>query len=1259
MLKEVLNMQILHRNVNNKEQQVVADRLSHIRKSPARNKVKDGFDPFYYIAGGAIALFGLIIGFVILPRILANFPLHLLHPYPFTFLNILKILGISALAGVGTGYYFYYKDHGFSKVKAAEATLTAGDKDDAEIDKPTDLTRKYNVFPDEKVHADINVTALLSHMNFLQTHGVKGKDGKVRFDNKFGDKIFDMANLPKDKQTRIFYNTAKLDYNPTFNDHDKPKYKTVQDYINNNWYVPDYEDDTQDPAGGYIVSTTPENTVVVSETRGGKGVKYIEPILDIWSRQKKQPNIVITDLKMELLRMYLRTFTLRGYNVKALNLMVPSQTDAINFIGYAVDAAITGDMTQMEKEVSSVSDVFFVNKGKQDPMWNNAASATFKRTIYLLINYYNEKVKALREDPNLSIEEINHRSDELWGKVTLYNAYRFTVDMAGRSYPKEMYEDMYPKDASGNTTDPSPEDTSKSALTVYCDAIDLLPQNSIRSKISDQNKPIVSVAPSEKTLASVYAVCMFGMIFFTDSTIIRLTSARPSANLDLKGFAFPRRVGVSFNKPFADRYNLVQAATVWQAYHDPAMTDPYKGDDFRYEGNINDFRWAYAYFKGKFDDKPVYLKLTIYARNGYLSGSPNNLKIKEFDFVFRKSYRKSYSGRQYLSNQITGEREVQGGEMHEYTYDKRTQKVHQVRSGIEVREHSLLFSDNGAIKTKTRYTIEAYDIHYTDKPTALFLVTSEPSYNKVLLMTLNNLYNQQVALCKLVFPNQKPVVPTKYLLDEFGNIKSEGQGVPELDTKLDSGLGFEQQFTLILQSLSQLTTLYDNAVKETLIANSANFFFMKSKDKNMIHQLMDMNGKVHKAVKSSVTVQQGQHSNVFGNPKNHVPHQGPSLSISRNEQPLLSENDYLRLNHKVTDGNAIVSRGDSTIVSIRDTCLPVSFQLLANNLGKHGALDSGAPASLPTMSDTNSFNALQNIPDFDDMVASAMEEAKMVPKVIAQYKKVEHKTDRDIELMDPDVYADIIMAGVRVNLKARHNNNANGADLDKVLRRGNERDDDEHFNSEFDDMPIKLQTSYTDKALDRGEKAADFAAKHAQQLREKILKKRAKMFKQKSEPELTHEQLKQQLQSAAIPNKDFIHERNRLQPEMDKLTDKCYANKQISRLALEMPNGTPTGAYDDIFGIAFANCYASFNNDSHFILHDDPDSPTLDLSNGAAAITIKHDKDGSVPDSAEKFQIEKAFIDYLISLPDWHSVANGRFEAEVISALNQRTGNLE
>lgn len=1242
----------LFHNSNSKDQQVVADRLVNIHKAPERaEQVTTGNNIIYASIAVIISIFSLFVGFKVVPEMLKDFPLGLLKPYQINIKNSLIIVLISLAVGVAFFGYFFYREHGFSKMTYAANTLTRDDTDDAKIDMPEDLPRKYNIAPDEKVHADIDVTALLSHLNFKDSHSVRGKDGKVHFDNKFGDELFDTASLPNNKKVRIFYDTAKLAYNPN-NEYGKAKGKTVKDYINSNWYVPSYEDGTQDPAGAYIVSTSPENTVVVSETRGGKGIKYIEPILDLWSREKHQPNLVITDLKMELLRMYLRTFTLRGYNVKSLNLMVPSQTDAINFIGYAVEAAIRGDITQMEKEVSAVSDIFFVNKGNQDPMWNNAAAATFKRTIYILINYYNEQVKMLKENSSLTAEEISQKSDEAWGHVTLYNAYKFTVELASKSYPKSIYEDMYPKDNDGNTTDPDPESETKSALSLYCDAIGLLPTNAIRSKIADQNKAIATSAKSEKTLSSIYSVCMFGMIFFTDNTIIKLTSARPSSNLDLKGFAFPRRLGVSFNRQFANRFNLIQAATVWQAYHDPEMKDPYPEDEFRYEGNVDDFCWATAYFKGKFDDnKPTYLKLTIYSRTGYESKSPMNLKLKEFDFVFLKNYRKSYSGRQYLVNPITGQREVQGGEMHEYTYDPRTEKVHQIRSGVDVREPSLLFSDNGAIKTKTRYTIESYDIHYSDKPTALFLVTSEPSYNKVLLMTLNNLYDQQVALCKIAVGDQKPIVPTKYMLDEFGNIQSEGKGVPKLDEKLSSGLGFNQQFTLILQSLSQLTSLYDNAVKETLIANSANFFFMKSKDKDMIHQLMDMNGKIHMPVRSSVTVQDshGKSSNLFADPKEKSSHQGPSVSFSREERPLLDENAYLKLNDKASDGNAIVSRGSATIVSIRDSIMPVSFKLLKNNLGKHGALDGGAPSSLPTMSDLGNFNPLQNVPDFDKMTAEAIEQAKMAPKVIAQYKKVEHKTDHDILLMDQELYSDRIMAGIRINLKAEQTTEAD-SDLNNVMMNGDERADDERFNSKLNDLPMELQSSYTTKALKQGDKAAEFAAQHAQSLREHILAKQNKLVKKAKKTSLLD-----RLQQSERPNKNF--DRSGTEQEQQYWMTKRYADKSLSRLDLMMPNKTPTGTYDDVLAMAFANCYSYFNNDPNFILVQTQYGPTLQTSDQRPAIDIATTDVGDDLYDNEKYIIRKDFISYLVGLDSWEQVANGRFEIAVINALKAKNSN--
>ena len=130
--------------------------------------------------------------------------------------------------------------------------------------------------------------------------------------------------------------------------------------------------------------------------------------------------------------------------------------------------------------------------------------------------------------------------------------------------------------------------------------------------------------------------------------------------------------------------------------------------------------------------------------------------------------------------------------MTEYSWDERSKKILTFSSTFEKSEHSLLLSENGAIHTVKYRIISNYDIHYTDKPTALFLVAppSTASYNKILLITIDMLYNQQVSASYIGVSNQKPFYLTKYMLDEFGNmVSSDGTGIPDLSKKLTSGLG--------------------------------------------------------------------------------------------------------------------------------------------------------------------------------------------------------------------------------------------------------------------------------------------------------------------------------------------------------------------------------------------------------------------------------------------------------------------------------------
>lgn len=61
----------------------------------------------------------------------------------------------------------------------------------------------------------------------------------------------------------------------------------------NKWVCPDKEKDLQSkPSGAYIVSDEPCNTVLYTGKRSGTCLRYLNPLIDLWSRQYMQPNII-------------------------------------------------------------------------------------------------------------------------------------------------------------------------------------------------------------------------------------------------------------------------------------------------------------------------------------------------------------------------------------------------------------------------------------------------------------------------------------------------------------------------------------------------------------------------------------------------------------------------------------------------------------------------------------------------------------------------------------------------------------------------------------------------------------------------------------------------------------------------------------------------------------------------------------------------------------------------------------------------------
>jgi conserved hypothetical protein len=1137
------------------------------------------------------------------------------------------------------------------------------DTDGAYIENPELYCEKFDYMFDVKVHrkgynkdgdvVPISVANILSHMMIKQTMGVSGKDGRVKFDEKFAEALFDVAKV--DKSLRKLYDPKKLPYNPD-KTHGKSYGKTLADSINSSAYVPDCEDpNSQDPAGIFICSTAPENTVVVTETRGGKGQKYIEPILDVWSRQADKPNIVTTDLKMELLRMCLRTFTLRGYNVKSLNLLVPSKTDTVNFLGYAVDSAIRGDIDGMEETIANIADIYFPKDNSDNPMWQNAASAVFKRTAMGLIDYVYEEVQEMKHDRSISPGKLRQRSDELWGQVTLYNAYKFIVTTAAEIYTDPEIINLKP----GEQVD------SKSGMTLYFDATDMLYPNSIRQKIANNDKPIRTVADSERMLASIYGIALFGMIFFTDDRIIKLTSARPSENLDMTGFAYPRRLSVKFDYNWVYQESVTGDTVHWSCYEDPEMTKPFLTEngkvdkDFIYNvGTIDTYGWADFIFKGIFPQERAYIKLEIHSAD-------NGLKSHEFRFMFKKDYRKSYTGQQILLNPITHEPEVQGGHMSEYILesvpllDRKTKKPVIDENGdvVLVKKPKVIVSHETSVQKslllndpedKTimveRRTINDYDIRYAEKPTILFLVAPPnlASYNKILLITIDMLYNKQVSAAYSKISNQKPFYETKYLLDEFGNMKSDGQGVPNLDTKLSSGLGQGQQFTLILQALKQLENLYGADVAETLKGNVGKFLFMKSKDPDTIDTLMGMNGEKYVVQKTSQTNEKPVDL-MFNNlkTKSHI-----SETRSRDVVPVISKNEYLRLNDEASDGNAIVSTGTNPIVSFAQTILPMSYRLHVNRTGGTGSDIS--VQNPPTIASTLEFDALRNMPRFRDMIAKRVQQAKISQDVLERYKKVNNYDDDDIARLNQDVLAGEIMYGINMNLKIKK----------KMVERDKAREG-VRVGKPFD--PTKSQEDFnTDMAYERSTPS--------------IEERRNKMVQTNNELQTMHRKgmnwvrnnrekaielaakrrkaLEEQEKLSKIPTMDMFNKNVTKNEDFEDVYDEKaveakregkWANNMVSELDLINMLGQVTFNLNSIFNRAYQDCWQDFQNDPNFMVKPGEFGPH-DLFSKSNELLIRDLGNG-------EYEPLAAFYKYLYNLPTWSNLARGAFEREVIRFL--------
>lgn len=206
--------------------------------------------------------------------------------------------------------------------------------------------------------------------------------------------------------------------------------------------------------------------------------------------------------------------------------------------------------------------------------------------------------------------------------------------------------------------------------------------------------------------------------------------------------------------------------------------------------------------------------------------------------------------------------------------------------------------------------------------------------------------------------------------------------------------------SLILQTLQQLKDVYGDSVDKIVQGNASNIVFLKSTDDDMLKTLETMSGVTHRSRADSKTI-----TSDMGNLTNLNRNKGEmSYNIATKEEPVISFNDMAF----IPDRNSMVFRaGDSPIWNRQEMILPMSWRLFSNTIVNPG--HDYSLQTIPTLSTAMDFDVRKNQPDFNHWFNKRLSQMTFVEEAVEKYKDLHGYSDRDIELLDPDIYADDIM----------------------------------------------------------------------------------------------------------------------------------------------------------------------------------------------------------------------------------------------------------
>lgn len=884
---------------------------------------------------------------------------------------------------------------------------------DAYVRTMDHIVSEFDAAPDAGLGFDGHVSSIVGHA-MISNRGIKKIDipvldpdregqvavdenGNVKtekkemFDKDFARELYKFSNVPSDHQQ--WYDATQYAFNEKNSKKEakhgnarkgafgRKAYDTLADYINGEFYPLDT--DTQRPAGVYFYDSRPVNTILIAITRGGKGQTFIEPSIDLWTREKNKWNLFSTDPKGELLAKFYYPATIRGMEVIQFNLMHPHLTNVFNPLINAVQQFRRNDPPKGTAIIDSIVDTLFPDNGE---IWNPAAGNMFRRAVYMIMDYLIEQEKYLRYmgyRDNVPQEIIDAEIDKLYGQLTLFNIYKLIGDLAAKISKDEAFINVNPDD---------PAVTEKDLLTLMFDAMAMLPTNDLRNKAITANNAIKQVASAPQTIAGIYATLLTGLSVYADDTAIALMSGGLSDSFDITGLGFPRRFGIRFDDAYIKKFRINEELCTWTMYHDPKLEEPYEGDAFMHKEKLSPSGWTWCFFGGILDQEVVYVKLTI---------STGSTVVKEFYFRLTKGY-KTFDDISYVIDPITKKKIIAGGTLEEWDIKKQCVTVSTFATNV--------FDYMGqTYRMKDMPVITSNQVYYTERPKCIFAVTPPhlQVYQRHILIMIKQILDEIYSMSYSTKESRKPIVGTRLMLEEFGNIRSGDEGIPNIDTATSIALGQNVQITFVLQSFQQLRAIYSEEVEKVIRSNSANTVFLKSNDEELINELVRMSGTMHEfRVKGKSNSR--KLSDIVTTAESVV-----NFSGENTETTSLTANDFLFLAGQSPGNSITIISGEMPIVNKLDTIVPMAAGLHKNlpqqnyNKKKKQTVPY-SDSSMPSSKSVDAVNYLDNVIDGEKMVCARVEQAKIARKMKDMFMKVAEEHNIQVS-EDNGELADLMM----------------------------------------------------------------------------------------------------------------------------------------------------------------------------------------------------------------------------------------------------------